>query len=783
MKSHFSAAELAELRLPGLPGTERNIRAMADRAGWTAQEVPARGRTGIRKEYAITALPEAARLALLNQQFSESTVHPTAGRISSAAGRPAASATTLAGQLSSITGDTLPAPVTLPVAESAPATGLSIPRSTAIAIKESGDLTSKQLDVERARDRLLAYIDQFPGSIHRAIDHLNAERYAGQLPLPLVWAFDHAWDKKRANARLTPKTVHNWKADKKARGRAAPKRVQKDMEVKPWYGLLLALRQRPQGSQYTWIKEQIHLQWNPAWGEDKPSYDAIRRVCVEKLSAIDQLKGRLTGSALRQHKHYIKRSSSGMYPFQEIHADGWNTHFTAPHPITGEFVTYEVWHFHDVATRYVPPPGIGLTETYEVVTAGLERAVRFGGMPAVLQTDSTKVVKNSPRFTADEFTALSERAGFVVVHPQEVGNSQANGICENFNHSWLDAQSRELATYQGAGMDGLTFKRVKKLTEKMVKAANAGDLVERDRYLKEAERMGKGRVFQSHDEAVQWINDTVERWNHKPHRSLPKITDLDTGKKRHQTPAEALQQHIDAGWEPVRLEDDQIVELFRPHVRCKVTREAISPIGNGQRYHHPMLGAWNNQYVMATIDPMDWRSVIVKELNGAVICEAPLSHVARGYRAQSLYEHAEEKRAAAQLKRLDDKAQKVRRRTGTYVPAAAEQVVIGGNVIDAAAISSIPMQIETIEPQGTSTAMDEATEATGEVFQEVAQISTPEPKDRSQMLPEDNYADWQEIDARILAGEEVGEEDAYWHESYQRTPQYRVMSGNGKAVA
>lgn len=413
------------------------------------------------------------------------------------------------------------------------------------------ELDRDQLDCERARDRLLDFVAVFPGSIARALDHLNAERHAGRLPAPLAWAYDHAWDKPRADNRLSLKTYHNWLKVKKTRGRAAPKKIQKDLAVKPWYGLLLALRQRPQGSCYNWIAEEIGKQWDPAWGKAPPSYHAVRRVCREKLSAIDQLKGRYTGSQLRAHKHWHPRTSDGMYPWQEVHADGWNTHFTAPHPITGEFVTYEVWHFHDVATRYVPPPGIGLTETYEVITAGLERCVRAGGMMAFLQTDSTKVVKRSPRFTADPWASLSERAGFEVVHPKEVGNSQANGICENFN-TWLDKQSRELATYQGVGMDSLSLKRVKKLTEKMVKAANAGDLVERDRLKKEAARMGKGRIFSSYGEAEAWINAVCDKWNDKPHRSLPKIADPVTGKRRRQTPREALQAHVDAGWTPVR---------------------------------------------------------------------------------------------------------------------------------------------------------------------------------------------------------------------------------------
>lgn len=660
----------------------------------------------------------------------------------------------------------LPIPVTPAPIAAAPVTPVPTAR---VALQVAGDLvpdlTRHQLDVERARDRLLAFVAEFPGSIGRAIDHLNAERYAGRLPLPLVWAFDHAWDKPRASNRLTVKTYHNWRQAKATRGRAAPKKIQPDMEVKPWYGLLLALRQRPQGGCYTWIHGQIVAQWDRGWGDDIPGYDAVRRVCIEKISAIAQLKGRLTGSALRQHKHWHPRSGADLQPWQEVHADGWNTHFTAPHPKTGEFVTYEVWHFHDASTRYVPPPGIGLTETYEVITAGVERCVRAGGIMAILQTDSTKVVKRSPRFTADPWAALSERAGFTVVHPKEVGNSQANGICENFN-TWLDKQSRELATYQGKGMDSLTLKRVKKLTEKMVKASNAGDLVERDRLQKEAERMGKGRVFTSLEEATAWIEEKCERWNDKPHRSLPKIADPITGKKRHQTPREALQRHIDAGWKPVALTEDHLVDLFRPHVVCKVTREAVSPVGNGQRYHFPGLGAWNGQEVMVAIDPMEWRAVWIKTLDGEFIGVADLVQTT-GYRAKSQYEIAEEKRAGQQLKRLSLKADRIKARTNLTIAApTSAQIVIGGRVIDAAALAAIEAPAE-----GRNDAPSRAAQ-------------TLPPLSRSERSIEDNYAEWLDIGERITHGDTVSDLDRKFYERWPDSSQGRVyfkrVAGGGR---
>jgi len=720
------------------------VKKRAIKESWPYTEIPHPGRA--KRLFPVSTLPPDVRNALL---MHRAAALPAPTLVSSTPVSSAAGA--------------LPA-----IERPERSAGLFIP---ALAAPDSG-----QLDVERARDRILDFVAAFAGSAARAIEHLNAHHYAGTLPGPLAWGYEHAWDKRRKDSRLNLDTLNKWKAAKKKRGRSAPLKVLPDMSVKPWYAFAVALRQRPQGSEYSWIHEQIEAQWNPAWGDVPPSYDTVYRFFTDKFSQIDQLKGRYTGSALRSHKHWSPRTNAGMAPWLEVHADGWNTHFTAPHPITGEFVTYEVWHFHDVATRFVTPPGIGLTETYEVITAGLERCVRVGGMMAVLQTDSTKVVKRSPRFTTDPWASLADRAGIHVVHPKEVGNSQANGICENFN-TYLDRRSRELATYQGKGMDSLSLKRVKKLTEKMVKAVKAGDLVARDQFRREAEKMGKGRVFMSVGEAEDWINRVVDEFNDKPHRSLPKITCPATGKRRHQTPRECLQEHIDNGWLPVALEEHHLVDLFRPHVRCKVTREAISPVGNGQRYHHPEIGAWNGKEVMAAIDPMDWRAVWVKSLDGAFLFVADLVK-ATGYRAQSQYEIAQNKRADAQLKRLSKKAEAVRARTGTMIAApVSSQIVLGGRVIDAEALAVIaehPPEAPRDQQDAPEHAASDTTVRPGMASGAVS---------RSDRTPAENYADWLALDAAITAGQVTTEADARWHRMYPSSAQYRAEAGKRKAAA
>lgn len=534
--------------------------------------------------------------------------------------------------------------------------------------------TPAERDQERARGRVLAALERLRAdtacSQEAALTTLITSARAGLLPAVTLAALRMARDKRGRKGVMddglpSPRSLKRWLSKYRRGERLVAVRRDADGDVKPWYALAVALKRRPQKPTNRWVHEQIVEQWDPEWGAQPPSYDVVCHFFRDKFSRLDALKGQHLGSSLRAHMFYQHRTAAGLAPFVEVHADGWNTHFTAPHPVTGEFVTYEVWHFHDVATRYVTPPSIGLSESFDVIAKGLELCIRVGGVPAVWQTDSTGSVKNA-RMKLDPVSSIGERAGITIVHPQTVGNSQANGICENFN-TYLDREARELATYQGAKMDSLALKRVKKLTEKMVKAARAGDAAAREQMKREAERAGKGLVFDSYAHPVAWINAKIEKFNNLPHRSLPKVSDPVTGKRRHQTPAEALDEARAAGWQPVLLDEASIVDLFRPHIRKAVSRGCVSPFG-GQRYHHPDLPHIEGEEVMVAIDIMDWRTVWVKDLQGRLLCEAAFVE-ATGYRSQSMYEYALEKRARAQIRRKENQIERIGER---MAPAAIE---------------------------------------------------------------------------------------------------------------
>jgi putative transposase len=324
-------------------------------------------------------------------------------------------------------------------------------------------------------------------------------------------------------------------------------------------------------------------------------------------------------------------------------------------------------------------------------------------------------------------------------------------------------------------MDSLSLKRVGKLTEKMVKARNAGDLAEAERLHREAEKAGKGLVFTSYQQAIEWLEATIDRYNDKPHSSLPKIADPQTGKPRHQTPREALQAHMDAGWEPVALDEEHLVDLFRLHVRCTVTREAISPIGNGQRYHMPGMGAWNGQEVLASVDPMEWRSVIVKTLEGEVLGTAELVNVVKGYRAKSQYELAEEKRANAQINNKQKGITQIRARSGRQIAApASSTVVIAGKVIDTReAITRAPVTLDA-QPAPVSVPTSPAPAQTAP--------AAPAMRPRSEMSHAELLADWERINSLIASGESVSEQEGFWHQSFQRHPVWKTWAKDSRVT-
>lgn len=176
--------------------------------------------------------------------------------------------------------------------------------------------------------------------------------------------------------------------------------------------------------------------------------------------------------------------------------------------------------------------------------------------------------------------------------------------------------------------------------------------------------------------------------------------------------------------------------------------------------------------MLVSIDPMDWRQVWIKTLEGAFIGVADLVQ-ATGYRAKTQYEIAEEKRANAQLKRNSHKVEQILARTGTTLAAQpTSQVVIGGRVL-----SPTEALVKTKPP---ARADEGGVEADDVVRQLPAQRAIP----RSERPAAENYREWLALDAAVRAGGPVSDADARWHKSYPNSAQYKahVKKAAGRAA-
>lgn len=675
---YFTAQELADHQLPGLPGTKRGINIVAKRENWPSR--PRSGKGG-GVEYPLTCLPPAAQTALLSVLLADTTQIAVKNTPASALTVPTSSVKN--------------APVTK---VGVIATAAAVSAGTAVSVKPNASValpaaptaaafaTDKQRIVADARMQIVQSIQAMQGALgaSKGIDAFVAQANKGLLPANLQLAMALGNDKNgfqfevevkdglRSAVPLAGQNVQHYsmlfsrptayrlmKLAAQGWDALLPGRRQADMRVPAWAGAFLALMQRPQKPTLSESFRQMDATLrSQGWREAAlPSEHQVRR-WYDKYSNLDKQRGRNQGSALNPYKFAHKRTAAGMLPMQEVHSDGWGTKFTAPHPVSGKYVKLEVWHARDVATRYVFKPSVGLSESMLVIMGSLYNAIAFGGPMAVWQTDNTGSVKND-RVEFDPLTSIAARAGISIVH-NIPGNSQANGISENFN-TYLDSRAKELATYMGKKMDSLAQKRVLKITQKLTKTGNAD---ERTALKRDAEKAGAGYLLESFAQATDWIEQKVAEYNHRPHRGLPKVVCPETGKKRHQTPAEAWALAVQAGWQPVALENEDLIDLFRPHERVTVRRGNVSLFG--QLYHHQQLEHFNGETVMAAYDLNDGERVWVKTLDGQLICEAPF-YAERGYRAESFYELAMQKRADAQVKRLVNKIDAIDAQRGGLV--------------------------------------------------------------------------------------------------------------------
>ncbi len=397
LKTHYTAAELAALRLTGLPASERGVRKAAERENW-----PSRPRArGKGREY----IPPATALAELRDR----SLQTCASRLA------------------------LPLPH--PPAGTAP------------------DTRAQQLKADARRGVLQALdiLMQRTGyPLKRAAAALLVLAHAPDASPQLVAMLRLARDER---GRPSPDGLPSLRsvlrfAEYQRAGNLAPKRRQRDMYIPDWAPAFLVHYQRPEKPTVEHAYRQFCADRTPA-GQNQPSIWQVRRF-LAKVGQVSREHGRLGAHELKSLKPFIRRGFAHLQPGDIYSADGHTFDAEVQHPLHGRPFRPEITTVIDIATRRVVGWSVDLAESAHAVLDALRNASLAHGIPAVFYVDNGSGYCNA--LMKDEATGLMARLGIEMLHSLPY-NSQARGVIERLHRTlWVPA-AKNLPGYLGRDMD------------------------------------------------------------------------------------------------------------------------------------------------------------------------------------------------------------------------------------------------------------------------------------------------------------------------------------------
>ncbi|MCF6763804.1 Mu transposase C-terminal domain-containing protein [Pseudomonas fragi] len=240
------------------------------------------------------------------------------------------------------------------------------------------------------------------------------------------------------------------------------------------------------------------------------------------------------------------------------------------------------------------------------------------------------------------------------------------------------------------------------------------------------------------------LQQALDEYNRRPHRGLPKFRDLQTMRKRHQSPMEAWKSAEAEGWEPL-LADANIVEsLTRPQVERTVHRCQVQ--WNSGTYFLKGLDGFHGEQVRVAYDFRDASRVWVHSLEGDLLGEALLDGNASPAMPKTMLEKASEKRERGQLSRLVKKAKTI---TG----------------------QDVEMRVITAASSTYELPPEQLAEA-----QRFAQLAAPiAPTFEIPADPISKYHLWNQLNDRVKSGVLLPPEEAQWHDRWPKHSDYTAM--------
>ncbi len=592
MKSHYTAKELAGLT--GLPGTERSVQRKADREQWPFRAKAGRGGG---REYAIASLPEATKDHL----------HRLAMEAAGQALVPAVSKKIIR-----------------------PAVSKEVALQEIVSPQAITELKDWQREIYLARLSLYNEFKQLQ-TLHgtcKAVEKLVIMARTSTLPAHLQPMVAQANARRGEDRHLSKSMILGWDRRVKKHGEMglAPRPV-RERRIATWAPLFISCYGQPQNPSLTEAMEAM-AKILPE-GMVMPTYHQVYRFHT-KRSRLDRERGRKTGSEFRALQGYRKRDTSELLPFQVGVCDGHSFKAKVAHPITGNPFKPEICSVIDAATKMIMGWSVGLAESALTVAGAVRHAAtinenkQYGGVFAIFYTDNG--AGNMAGVNDDELTGIFARIGST--HRTGIpGNAQGRGLIERLNSSLWIRSAKELPTYMGKQMDSLTSRNMYLLVNRQIK------------------QNGVSHHLPSWPQFMEHCQQSVEAYNRRPHSSLPKFNDPETGARRHMAPLELLAWHMMNGWNPeeCRLAQTDLDLLFLPRETRVVRRASVGIFSN--TYCHKILEHYEGETVQVGYDIHDGEKVQIWNADGQMLCYAIFEKNRTSYFPQAQVEEASRKRA------------------------------------------------------------------------------------------------------------------------------------------
>lgn len=703
VKSHYAATELASFSLPGMPITRNAIRTRAEREGWGFVEIPGIG--GVRREY----MPPADVMNAIQLKAAQ----------------------------------TITTVMTQPQRQIVSQSSLPITAETEGQAQVADARKGVLLAIERLMEQTAYPLKK---AARVLIDLARANDANPQLVAMLKLARD---ERGRPSADGLPSERSLLRFVERGRaGSLAPRYQQPDMSVPAWAPLFMQFYQKPEKPT---VAHAYEMFVKAASGQEigpVPSIWQVKRF-LDKVGKVTRQMGRMGSRELKNLRPFVRRTFKELNPADIYTADGHTFDAEVQHPGHGNPFRPEITSVIDIATRRLVGWSVDLAESALAVLEALRVSCMSSGIPAIFYVDNGSGYKNA--LMTDEATGLMGRLG-IEMHNSLPYNSQARGVIERSHQTiWVRA-AKEIQGYIGADMD----RQAKQLSHKISRQA-----------LSKAKGKAKAMPRMAWADFLQFCEVKAAEYNDRPHSSLPKIADPETGRKRHMSPNEAWRLAESNGHKTNPVTEEESRPLFRPQKLCTVRRGEIELFTN--RYANSALLEFNGERLPVGYDIHDASRVWVYDADGRFICIAGLGANENPYEATSAVDIAKDKRAAGRERLHRNHLAEIElERRGTPALEHMDSISIPGflNIAraDLAARAKEAIEVETKVVEIRELRAVEEPQATPSV----SEWTVP-------TTPQERWSEWQRMEQEG-ENENWSGKQRFWLKSYTNTPEWRVFS-------